>query len=849
MSSDAISEFRTVLEDHGLRPENIIADGVLHRCPVDGKPRSKDGAYVLHLDAPTSGWWQNYRTGEAESWTSREERSLSLTERQVLKNRIEADRRAREAETVKRHVEAADKARRILAEAKECTAHHYLERKGVKPCPGLKIGTDGRLVVPVLGEDGKPMSLQFIAEDGGKLFLSGGRTRGGYFAIKGAAGPLYIVEGLATGLSIREATGQTVLCAFNAGNLEAVAVHARQKYPDRELVLCADNDQATDGNPGLTKGTAAALAVGGILAAPSFKNPIGQTDFNDLHQAEGIEVVRDQVANAAMPGLAKVPEDLSLSHRKGWELARQLFPRTPFPWDVLPEAIASSLKQLGRSCATSPTSLAALSFCLIASAVGRRIYVEAKGSWHEPIIFWFADLRESGAGKTSAMFKLAEVFDARQADEDERYKAEMEEWTSLMPKDRKGKHPPKKPRAYFTTNMTLEGVHSDLDDHPTGGLSVLLNELSAFISSQNQYKKHGTDRESWLALHDGKSIRISRAKGSVFLKGARVQVYGGTQPAIFRQVFGGGNGQYIDDGTIYRFLLSYEPSSHYELNAESWSEANRQCWNATLATALDWADRQNQSQQLKLAPEAQERFFDWRNTLNAKQQDLPPRFRNFLPKAFGYALRLAGVIHAMACFVNGFEPQEELNLADMERGIKAASFYLGQAVDALRLLMVEGDAELPTEVSERSALLAMVLNKLRDKVDCGRLAVGFLQDEYNKAASTEEQMKSARELGSLLRSCGLTVLSTKHDANGRRRVCCLSWDTKTDLFIASCQGESRQLGGRTTGRDTGCPTETLETSANNCLCQDSVDSVVFGDVGDVGDNTQDGHEIPDMVTI
>jgi len=296
-----VSAFRVVIEAAGLRPSYILADGKLHRCPVEGKPQGRDGAYGLHQDSPASGWWQNWRTGEDGKWTAKEERTMSPAERQALQARIEADRRARQEEEAKRHAEAADKVRSILADATACTTHPYLERKGVKPCPGLKIGTDGRLVVPVLGEEGKPVSLQFIAEDGGKLFLAGGRTKGGYFAIKGAAGPLYIAEGMATGLSIREATGKTVLCAFNAGNLEPVAAHARKTYPERELVLCADNDHATDGNPGVSKATAAALAVGASLAVPNFKEPAGRTDFNDLHQAEGLDVVRAQLAATAKP--------------------------------------------------------------------------------------------------------------------------------------------------------------------------------------------------------------------------------------------------------------------------------------------------------------------------------------------------------------------------------------------------------------------------------------------------------------------------------------------------------------------------------------------------------------------
>lgn len=300
--TNPMDDFRNFLLNFGLRPDEIVSDGKLHRCPVDGKPNAKDGWYVFHADAPASGACGNWRTGESTKWTSKEEHAMSSTERRMLKTRVVADKLAREAETDQRHAEAAAKAQRILADATDCGEHPYLERKGVKPCPDLKVGYDDRLLVPVLApEDGKPMSVQTIAADGGKLFLAGGRTKGGCFPIEGTAGRVFICEGLATGLSIHVATGQTVLCAFNAGNLEAVAAQARQKYPDRELVLCADDDHGTDGNPGVSKATAAARAVGAFLAVPSFKEPAGQTDFNDLHQAEGIEAVRAQVAITFTP--------------------------------------------------------------------------------------------------------------------------------------------------------------------------------------------------------------------------------------------------------------------------------------------------------------------------------------------------------------------------------------------------------------------------------------------------------------------------------------------------------------------------------------------------------------------
>ena len=73
------------------------------------------------------------------------------------------------------------------------------------------------------------------------------------------------------GASIHECTGHAVAVAFNAGNLEAVAVALRSKYPALKIIIAADDDHQTPGNPGMTKATAAVHATGGTLAVPVFK--------------------------------------------------------------------------------------------------------------------------------------------------------------------------------------------------------------------------------------------------------------------------------------------------------------------------------------------------------------------------------------------------------------------------------------------------------------------------------------------------------------------------------------------------------------------------------------------------
>jgi putative DNA primase/helicase len=82
--------------------------------------------------------------------------------------------------------------------------------------------------------------------------------------------------------------------AFDAGNLAHVAKALRQQYRAALLVLCGDDDAATEArtgtNTGRVKAEAAARTVRGLAVFPEGL-PDGGTDFNDLHQAQGLEAV------------------------------------------------------------------------------------------------------------------------------------------------------------------------------------------------------------------------------------------------------------------------------------------------------------------------------------------------------------------------------------------------------------------------------------------------------------------------------------------------------------------------------------------------------------------------------
>jgi len=145
--------------------------------------------------------------------------------------------------------------------------------------------------------------LQFISPDGSKKFKTGTNKVGHFFQIDGSGNEIVICEGYATGATIYQATGRTVFVAFDSGNIMSVAQNIRSAYPNGEIVVAADDDFATPGNPGLTKATEAARAINGLLAVPVFSESRGpkDSDFNDFARLAGLEVVRTCIEGATRP--------------------------------------------------------------------------------------------------------------------------------------------------------------------------------------------------------------------------------------------------------------------------------------------------------------------------------------------------------------------------------------------------------------------------------------------------------------------------------------------------------------------------------------------------------------------
>ena len=287
--NDPIAAFRDALASAGVllaAGVQIVPDGKLHRVRAhDDKPGQRTAWYRMHLDNPIAGAGGDWRKGISARWCSKRESSLTAKERQELAARILRERAEAQAEQEARHRDAAARALRVWNDSAPAAARHpYLDRKGI--APGIARQSGGALVLPVVDFTGTLHGLQFIAEDGGKKFLSGMAKQGHFIPSGGTPSPdrpLWIAEGHATACTLSALQpGVVVIAACDAGNLLSVATEARKRWSGIDLVVCPDFDAV-----GRQKGQEAAEKVRARIMKPDrlpSDLPAWVSDWNDWQQ-------------------------------------------------------------------------------------------------------------------------------------------------------------------------------------------------------------------------------------------------------------------------------------------------------------------------------------------------------------------------------------------------------------------------------------------------------------------------------------------------------------------------------------------------------------------------------------
>ena len=598
---DAIRQFRDAMLADGLIGPDHIEYGKIQRFPGMDKSASNKAGWCKLFEDGIGGVYGDYSTGLSATWQAKRETPFNQAEREAFKRQIAEAKQQREAEEQARHAEAATKAAEIWQAATPAPADFpYLIRKGIKAHDARL--SRGALVIP-MRDGGKVHSLQFIDADGGKKFLRGGRVTGCYFSIgnpKGAAA-LGICEGSATGASIHEATGYPVAVAFNAGNLEPVAKAMRAKFPDLPLIVCADDDVRTAGNPGVSKATAAALAVGGLVALPDFgtDRPDGATDFNDMAQLCGVEAVAKAVQGATEPAIGdhQANTDKSLAgDSDGWPepqpLAVKVEPE-PYPLDALPASIRAAVEEVVGFVKAPVPMVASSALAALSLAIQAHADVKRAEKLFGPVGLFLLTIADSGERKSTCDgfftrairdYEEAQAEAAKPALKDHR--AAIEAWeakrggvkesirqlaktnkptasmeSALRDLEHDKPEPPRIPRLLYA-DATPEALAYGLAKHwPSGG--VVSAEAGIVFGS------HGMGKDSVMRnlgllnqLWDGTSLTIDRRSSESFtVRGARLTVALQVQEPTLREFFTRSGALARGTGFLARFLVAWPEST------------------------------------------------------------------------------------------------------------------------------------------------------------------------------------------------------------------------------------------------------------------------------------------------
>jgi putative DNA primase/helicase len=438
--------------------------------------------------------------------------------------------------------------------------------------------------------------------------MPGGRKKGCYHSIGKPAGVLIVCEGFATGASSHEATGDAVAVAFDAGNLEPVAVALRVKYPSLKIIIAADDDHLTDGNPGMTKARAAALAVGGLLAVPSFPagRPDKATDFNDLHQLAGADAVRACMDAAQLCAAAEAddwPEPTPLPNA--------LPPVDPFDAELLPVALRGWVMDITHrmQCPADFPAVAAL--VALSSLIGARAVIQpkARDDWQVVPNLWGAVVGRPGVKKSPALGEALKPLHRLQANEFELWQAAHDAWAldckvmamqddanERKAKGLAGKDPaaarallepvdtPAEPtaRRFIVNDATVEKLGELMQQNPWGTLSYR-DELYGLLTGLDKQGQEGA-RAFMLQSYDGNQgytfDRIGR--GTVHIPRVCLAMIGGIQPGRIQEyVRGAVAGGSADDGLLQRFGLTVWPDTTGEfMHVDQWPDtpAKQTAW-------------------------------------------------------------------------------------------------------------------------------------------------------------------------------------------------------------------------------------------------------------------------------
>lgn len=699
---DVEAFFKSSLESigHPLDGKLIFDTTDWQRYPCPHSKRSKKSSgYRAHSNGVPTIKVSCMKCGINQSFSySKSYDQLTPIQQNSLRNEIEQNK-------AKQAKQASEERERVLAEINElyfnaahCLNHPYLEAKQVTlPAQhNLRLTDNGTLLCPVFSIERQLISVQRIFWDDNankflKLFYKGSSPRNGglTFGDVAASHAIYFAEGIATALTIYEATDCAVICTYGK-HFDDLSFILHQSISDKPFVYCCDLPSINEKITSADNARKAISCIGGSCVLPDFSNipdelstEIQRSDFNDLFvllmanrlsRSAALSEIQRQLSNINHGEDIMTYSEAALHHKaqddQPIDLPASLPDVSIFNPEMLPETLKNFVLDVADRQQCPIDFVAVSAICGLAALLGRKALISPKQNddWVITPNLWGTLIGRPSAMKSPAMkaallplYKIEREALKEYKESVDRYKFDKEMSDLKMDaakqnakkqlknnndEDAKAtilnamftESPPIK-RQIIVNDTTVEKLGVLLNEN-TNGLIHIRDELSGWIARLSD-EKYQQDRSFYIECFDGdgsyKYERITRE--SVIIENLTLSLLGGIQPSKISPLVRNTIRGIGDDGLIQRLQLATWPD-----DKRKWmyvDKAPNEIYLQEYERLFDFmyklrfaAFNQDSSPIFHFTPEAQELFVEWfteNNTL-ARSGDIHPALESHLLK-------------------------------------------------------------------------------------------------------------------------------------------------------------------------------------------------------------------------
>lgn len=216
-----------------------------------------------------------------------------------------------------------------------------------------------------------------------------------------------------------------------------------------------------------------------------------------------------------------------------------------FPTQIYPKQYQALIEHL-KKVSGFDTNLSSLAFLSAsATSIGSSVQLKVNEAYYTKPILWCVLIGRSGIGKSHIMsfpFNYIQNRENLEWEEYEKLKSNLTEGETLSP-----------PNDIILNDATMESIYKAHKSNQKG-LVLSTDEINGWFKNFNKYNNGGGDKDTWLSLFDGKSLKVNRvSRETLHLSGTCINIIGGVQPERVNYFLSDEN---LVSGFYHRFLFT-----------------------------------------------------------------------------------------------------------------------------------------------------------------------------------------------------------------------------------------------------------------------------------------------------